>query len=113
MPVARRIADDVLGFARKNNVTHIIIGKSTRSLWFEMLRGSIVHDLVRRAGNISVHVIAGEDAAPETLTTKVAPVSAAAQPLDPLPTLLPCWPWPQRSPSACWFNPTSGSRTST
>ena len=85
MPVARRIADDVLGFARKNNVTHIIIGKSTRSLWFEMLRGSIVHDLVRRAGNISVHVIAGEDAAPETLTTKVAPVSAAAQPLDPLP----------------------------
>ena len=82
---ARRIADDVLGFARKNNVTHIIIGKSTRSLWFEMLRGSVVHDLVRRAGNISVHVIAGEDAAPETLTTKVAPVSAAAQPLDPLP----------------------------
>jgi two-component system sensor histidine kinase KdpD len=85
---ARRIADDVLGFARKNNVTHIIIGKSTRSLWFEMLRGSVVHDLVRRAGNISVHVIAGEDAAPETLTTKVAPVSTAAQPLDPFPYIV-------------------------
>ena len=89
MPAAaRRIADDVLGFARKNNVTHIIIGKSTRSLWFEMLRGSVVHDLVRRAGNISVHVIAGEDAAPETPTTKVAPVSTAAQPLEPLPYIV-------------------------
>ncbi len=88
MPAAaRRIADDVLGFARKNNVTHIIIGKSTRSRWFEMLQGSVVHDLVRRAGYISVHVIAGEAAAPETLTTKVAPVSAA-QPLDPLPYIV-------------------------
>ena len=89
MPAAaRRIADDVLGFARKNNVTHIIIGKSTRSLWFEMLHGSVVYDLVRRAGNISVHVIAGEDAAPKTLTTKVAPVSTAPQPLDPLPYIV-------------------------
>ena len=44
---ARRIADDVLSFARKNNVTHIIIGKSTRSRWFEILHGSVVHDLVR------------------------------------------------------------------
>ena len=58
---ARRIADDVIGFAHKNNVTHIIVGKSTRSRWFEILHGSVVHDLVRRAGNISVHVIAGEE----------------------------------------------------
>src|SRR5262249_48651177 len=27
---------------------------------FEVLHGSVVHDLVRQAGNISVHVIAGE-----------------------------------------------------
>jgi two-component system sensor histidine kinase KdpD len=58
--VERRIADDVLIFARANNVTQIVIGKSTRSWWFELVRGSIVHDLVRRAGNISVHVIAGD-----------------------------------------------------
>ena len=56
----RRIADDVISLAHKNNVTHIVIGKSTRSRWFEILHGSVVHDLVRRAGNISVHVIAGE-----------------------------------------------------
>ncbi|MHA0111008.1 universal stress protein, partial [Klebsiella pneumoniae] len=49
--VGRRIADDVINFAQANNVTQIVIGKSTRSLWFEMMRGSVVHDLVRRAGN--------------------------------------------------------------
>lgn len=56
----RRVADDVIGYAQANNITHIIIGKSHRSRWFEILHGSVVHELVRRAGNISVHVIAGE-----------------------------------------------------
>ena len=46
--VGRRIADDVINFAQGNNVTQIVIGKSTRSRWFEMARGSVVHDLVRR-----------------------------------------------------------------
>src|SRR5215467_1903428 len=58
---SRRIADDVIAFAHANNATHIVIGKSQRSRWFEILHGSVVHDLVRRAGNISVHVIAGDE----------------------------------------------------
>ena len=65
-----RIAEDVLGFAHKNNTTHIIVGKSSRPRWFEMLHGSVVHDLVRRAGNIGVHVIAGEEIAAEAVTIK-------------------------------------------
>ena len=59
--VGRRIADDVIQFAHANNATQIIIGKSTRAWWFELMRGSVVHDLVRRAGNISVNVIAGDE----------------------------------------------------
>src|SRR3974377_2381087 len=59
--VGRRIAEDLFSFAPANNVTQIIIGKSTRSRWFEIVQGSVVHDLVRRAGNISVNVIAGDD----------------------------------------------------
>ena len=55
-----RIADDVLAYAKANNFTHIVIGKSLRSRWFEMVNGSIVHELVRRSETISVHVIAGE-----------------------------------------------------
>lgn len=68
LPGSTRIADDVLGFARTANATHIVIGKSDRSRWFEILHGSVVHDLVRRAGNISVHVIAGEAAGGKTET---------------------------------------------
>jgi two-component system sensor histidine kinase KdpD len=56
----RSIADDVIDYAHAHNVTQIIIGKSSRSRWFEMLHGSVVHDLVRRSGSISVHVIAGD-----------------------------------------------------
>lgn len=52
-----QIADDIISFAQSNNITHIVIGKSTRSRWFEIVHGSIVHDLVRRSGDISVHVI--------------------------------------------------------
>ena len=49
----RRVADDVIAYAQANNITHIIIGKSSRSRWFEILHGSVVHDLVRGSGNIS------------------------------------------------------------
>src|SRR5499433_1580528 len=62
--VGRRIADDIVNFAQQNNVTQIIIGKSTRSRWFEIMQGSVVHDLVRRAGYISVNVIAGDEQPP-------------------------------------------------
>ncbi|SEP48223.1 two-component system, OmpR family, sensor histidine kinase KdpD [Methylobacterium sp. ap11] len=67
---ARRIADDVIGFARERNVNHVVIGKSTRSRWFELLHGSVVHDLVRSGGAISIHVIAGEEIEDEPVPRK-------------------------------------------
>ena len=66
----RNIADDVIGYAQANNVTQIVIGKSTRTRWFEILHGSVVHDLVRRSGNISVHVIAGDTIAGDNIPKK-------------------------------------------
>ena len=66
----RSIAEDVLGYALANNVTQIIIGKSARTRWFEILHGSVVHDLVRRSGNISVHVIAGDTVAGQPIPKK-------------------------------------------
>jgi two-component system, OmpR family, sensor histidine kinase KdpD len=57
-----KIADEVVAYAEGNNITQIVIGKSDRSRWFEMIHGSVVHDLVRKTGPISVHVIsAGAD----------------------------------------------------
>ena len=72
----RRIADDVLAYARGHNVNHIIIGKSERSRLFEILHGSVVHDLVRRAGTISVHVIAGEETAATAASARARPEGA-------------------------------------
>ncbi len=62
----RSIVDELLAYATANNITQIIIGKSDRPRWFEMIHGSVVHDLVRRTGEISVHVISGDgkDAVP-------------------------------------------------
>jgi two-component system sensor histidine kinase KdpD len=83
--VGRRIADDLIHFAHANNVTQIIIGKSTRSWWFELTRGSVVHDLVRRAGNISVHVIAGEE---QPIGLTAVQTAARAEPFNPTPYLM-------------------------
>src|SRR5262245_20097454 len=81
----RRIADDVLAHAHANNVTQIIIGKSNRSRWFEILHGSVVHDLVRRSGNISVQVIAGDEVAGEPIPKKTVRTAEQSQPFDPRP----------------------------
>jgi two-component system sensor histidine kinase KdpD len=79
----RRIADDVISYAQENNVTQIVIGKSTRSRWFEILHGSVVHDLVRRAGNIGVHVIAGELSKAESISAKSVSTAEKPQTFDP------------------------------
>src|ERR1700744_5383820 len=86
--VGRRIADDLVKFAHANNVTQIIIGKSTRSRWFELTRGSVVHDLVRRAGNISVNVIAGEELAAEPVPKKTVRTAERREPFRPRPYLM-------------------------
>ncbi len=57
----RNIAEEILAYARANNITQIVIGKSSRSRWFEMIHGSVVHELVRKTGPISVHVISAAE----------------------------------------------------
>ena len=86
--VGRRIADDVISFAHANNVTQIIIGKATRSWWFEIIRGSVVHDLVRRAGNISVNVIAGDELPSGGAAKAAVQTAARPEPFDPRPYLM-------------------------
>ncbi len=78
----RRIADDVIAYARANNITQIVIGKSNRSRWFEILHGSVVHDLVRGTGNIGVQVIAGNELADETIPRKTVKTADAPAALD-------------------------------
>ena len=49
------------------------------------MHGSVVHDLVRRAGNISVHVIAGEELAAEPVPKKTVRTAERQEPFDPVP----------------------------
>jgi two-component system sensor histidine kinase KdpD len=102
---ARNIADDVIDFARSHNVTQIVIGKTSRSRWFEILHGSVVHDLVRRSGNISVHVIAGDEHG-EPIPKKTVRTAERAEATDLRPYMIALvsvaaavgvgaalWPW--------------------
>src|SRR5271167_1962279 len=81
----RGIPEDVVRYAQANNVTQIVIGKSARSRWFEILHGSVVHDLVRRSGNISVHVIAGDAIAGQPIPKKSVRSAEREEPFNPRP----------------------------
>src|SRR5262249_58010594 len=58
------VAEEVITYAGSNNITQIVIGKSDRPRWFEILHGSVVHELVRKSGAISVHVMSANDGDP-------------------------------------------------
>jgi len=88
LPADGDIAADVIAYAQSNNVTQIVIGKSERTRWFEILHGSVVHDLVRRSGNISVHVIAGDTIAGEPIPKKTIRAAERETAFDPRPYVL-------------------------
>ena len=69
------VADAILAYARKHNVTRIVIGKPGRSRWREILRGSVLDEVVRGSGDIEVHVISGEPE-PEREPRAAGPVRA-------------------------------------
>jgi two-component system sensor histidine kinase KdpD len=50
-------AEGALQFARANNITHIVITASRGSRWLEFLRPSMAQEIIRQAGDISVHVV--------------------------------------------------------
>jgi two-component system sensor histidine kinase KdpD len=54
-----KMSEEILALARARNVTRIIIGKPTRSLWKRIAIGSIVDALVEGSGDIDVDVISG------------------------------------------------------
>src|SRR6201996_7348004 len=106
--VGRRIADDIINFAHANNVTQIIIGKSDRSRWFEIMQGSVVHELVRRAGNISVSVITGDELPSGPGSKPSVQTAARTQPFNPRPYLMSLLIGPIRLGSAALVKPYFG-----
>ena len=59
------VAAALVGFARAENATQLLLGSTHRSRWAEFLRGSVVNDVIRRAGTLDVHVISSAVEHPE------------------------------------------------
>jgi two-component system, OmpR family, sensor histidine kinase KdpD len=55
-----RISDAILEFARRRNVTRIVLGKPRHPRWRDRLRGSLVNEIIRGSGDMEVNVIAGD-----------------------------------------------------
>ncbi len=51
------VVEGLKAFAADARATQIVIGKSPRSWWFEIIHGSVVDQLVRSVGDIAVHVL--------------------------------------------------------
>jgi len=54
------VARLIVGFARRNNITRIMIGKPLRRRFLDLLYGSPVDKLIRLSEEIDVHVIKGQ-----------------------------------------------------
>ncbi len=58
------VVETLLRVAQQRNVTQIVVGKSARSLWGDMLRGgSVAQRLARASGDIDVSLVSGDDEA--------------------------------------------------
>lgn len=77
-----RVAEEVLAWARERNVTQIIIGAQKRAGWRDWLIGSVPREMIRGAGDITVHVL------PETGETIPAKRVRSRKPARP-PLVLP------------------------
>lgn len=79
---AHDIAGEILSFARRENATLIVLGKPIRARWRQMLFGSVADEVVRRSGEIDVHVVTqtgGDERQPKrTATGQTSAKSIAA-----------------------------------
>ncbi len=58
-------AEEMLSYARAQNVSKLVVGKPTHPRWRDRLFGSMVDEMARRSGDIDLYVIAGEDTGDE------------------------------------------------
>ena len=59
--VGNDLPAELLRFARFENVTQIVIGRSRGGVFAELFRRSLPHELVRRAEDIAIHLVTGHE----------------------------------------------------
>ena len=78
----RDIADEILQFARDNNITRIVIGKPLRSMLMEFIKGSPVIRLLYARSEFELHMIAPTTEAREKEKEKAAATPSRHIPLN-------------------------------
>ncbi len=59
----RSVAAAAVDYAQRHNVTKIVVGKPLGSRWQQLLRGTVVDQIIQASGPIDVYVISGEPGA--------------------------------------------------
>src|SRR2546423_7976215 len=54
------VAGALVGLARRQNATQLVLGASLRSRMAELVRGSVINEVIRQSGPIDVHVVSRE-----------------------------------------------------
>lgn len=70
--VGENLAQEIIEVARSHKIATIVIGKPRHSRLWEIIRGSVVDELIRKSGSIDVYVIrseAGEEQEEEVIET--------------------------------------------
>ncbi|MBL8761011.1 MAG: sensor histidine kinase KdpD [Phycisphaerae bacterium] len=74
-------ARELITFARSRNVGRVVVGKTERPRWKEVLFGSFVDNLIRESGDIDIYVVRGDESASAvTQPARSAPASGARAP---------------------------------
>lgn len=58
---ARRVADALIDFARREGITHVVFGQSSRSRWDILLHGSVINRFLDEVRDATVHVVPMEE----------------------------------------------------
>jgi len=69
----RRIAEEIVNFARQRQITRIVTGKPASSLWRTIFQESPVDELMRQSGGIDVYAITGEPSEQEAPPALIQP----------------------------------------
>lgn len=58
---ARRVADALIEFARREGITHVVFGQSARSRWDILLHGSVINRFLNEVRGATVQVVPHRD----------------------------------------------------
>ncbi len=60
------VANTILTFAVRHNITKIVVGKTVRPAWIDKFRVSLVDYLIRHSGNVDIYVVSAETPEPQS-----------------------------------------------